>query len=152
MGADDARDGGETSLRNQHLGCRPTRRRLRLPLQHSLEPTAEYIELLEELAAMSDTDQRVAAFYDVLLPGLRKRFVAYLDAVDTLLDAPTVRIIERILGDVDRILGECEELRAEVPAARPRDSEWVRAFRARDAGIDPIIAHRPRESSAASPM
>src|SRR6185295_4061334 len=47
---------------------------LRMPLQHSLRPAEAYVEILTELAKIDATPQRLAAVYEVLLPGLDVRY------------------------------------------------------------------------------
>ena len=94
---------------------------LRMPLQHSLPPVEEYRKLLDDVDAISDTAARISAFYDVLLPGVGARLRAYLELTDDLMDGPTVRIIDRILYDHARMTRECEQLRAQFPALRPKD-------------------------------
>lgn len=93
---------------------------LRMPLQHSLPPIQGYRELLDEVDAIDGTVERISAFYDVVLPGIGARLRAYLAATDDLMDAPTVRIIDRILYDHARMIRECDELRAEFPTLRPQ--------------------------------
>src|SRR2546427_9205423 len=61
---------------------------LRLPLQHSLRPSVEYLNLLERLAALRATTERLAGFYEVMLPALDARYQRYLDETDGLMDAP----------------------------------------------------------------
>jgi hypothetical protein len=93
---------------------------LRMPLQHSLPPIAAYRELLDEVDAISDTASRVAAFYDVVLPGIGDRLRAYLERTDELLDGPTVRVLDHILYDHARMIRESEKLRSELPALRQK--------------------------------
>src|SRR5882672_4204118 len=75
---------------------------LRLPLQHSLEPSGDCVQFLDDLASTAETGKRIAGFYDCVLPDLDKRFRAYLGRVDPLLDGPTVRILERVMIDTAR--------------------------------------------------
>src|SRR5215471_3501286 len=98
---------------------------LRLPLQHSLTPVVGYLELLDDLAAAEGAARRIAAFYDVVLPGLAARYRRYLAQTDALMDAPTVRVIERILETGVRMAREANELRAEMPLMNPGDTEWL---------------------------
>jgi hypothetical protein len=121
-------------------------RELRLPLQHSRAPTPEFVAFLDELGATAATDRRVAAFYDVGLPGIERRLRAYVAAVDPLLDGPTVRIVERILFDLERVKREGAELRAELPAVASVDAGWLEAQRARDASLGDVVAPRPTEA------
>ena len=121
---------------------------LRLPLHDSLEPARAYVDLLTEVARTTDTGKRIAAFYDCLLPGLEQRFRRYIERVDTLLDGPTVRIIERILADMGRMTAECRALLDEVPAVRLTDRGWLEGLRRREAAIREIVV--PRASTPAA--
>jgi len=107
---------------------------LRMPLQHSLPPVPDYRELLDEVDAISDTSSRIAAFYDVVLPGIGARLRAYLELTDDLMDGPSVRIIDRILYDHARMIRDCEQLRGEFPALRPA-SEPLPELRRREATL-----------------
>jgi hypothetical protein len=115
---------------------------LRLPLHDSLEPARPYVELLAEVRKVEDTAKRVAAFYDCILPGMGQRLRRYLERVDTLLDGPTARIIDRILGDTARMVSESRELREEVPAVKVGDQKWLDALRDRDARLGDIVVYR----------
>ena len=115
---------------------------LRLPLHDSLEPAPAYVALLAEVGAVTDTAQRIAAFYDCILAGLDVRFQRYLDQVDTLLDGPTVRIVERILNDTARMARESHELREEVQAMKLTDQPWLDALRERDARLRDVVVYR----------
>src|SRR5688572_9117602 len=84
---------------------------LRLPLQFSMRPSDEYFSVLEELAAAENSADRIAGFYDVMLPALQTRFRHYLSQTDPLMDAPSVRVLERILMDDSRMIKESEKLR-----------------------------------------
>ena len=117
---------------------------LRLPLQHSQQPTQEYVGFLDDVAATAATDQRIAGFYDCMLPALDRRYREYLDQVDGLLDGPTVRIVERILFDIVRMLGEARQLREEVPAvALLSDRDWLDRLRLRESSAGAIVVSEP---------
>lgn len=88
---------------------------LRMPLQHSLWPTADYVALLDGIRLIEDTNARIAAFYDGILPALAERLANYLSHTDRLIDAPSVRIIERIASDQQRMIGESQTLRGDLP-------------------------------------
>ena len=118
---------------------------LRLPLQHSLPPSARYLRLLDELAAVSGAPARIAALYDGLLPGFMARLRAYLGATDALMDAPTVRVVERILQAHERMVADAAALRAQRPelaapeaalAARWMDMESTAQLLPADNGTD----------------
>jgi hypothetical protein len=121
---------------------------LRLPLQHSLEPSGDFVAFLGNLAATVETDKRVAGFYDCVLPGLERRFREYIGQVDTLLDGPTVRILERILFDIARMKRECQALREEVPAVASTDAEWLDGQRRREASLEDIVVDRAADAVA----
>jgi hypothetical protein len=112
---------------------------LRMPLQHSLMPAAGYLAVLDQVAAAQGAAQRIAAFYDVILPGLAVRYRKYLAATDSLMDAPSVRVIERILETGVRMMSEANELRAELPALKLGDSEWVVQLAQRERSVDRLV-------------
>lgn len=92
---------------------------LRQPAQHSVRPAAAYVALLDEVLVLEDTAARLTALYDGLLPGLQQRYESYVSAVDAVMDAPSLVIIDRILLDLRRQRGEAQRLREELklPAA-----------------------------------
>jgi hypothetical protein len=92
---------------------------LRQPPQHSVPPSVAYAALLDELLAVDDTAGRLAALYDVLLPGVQRRYEAYVAGVDPVVDAPSLVVIERILLDVLRQRADVAALRGELGLARP---------------------------------
>jgi hypothetical protein len=103
---------------------------LRLPPQCSIEPVSGYVRLFADLAETAATDQRVAAFYDCVLPALERRYRDYVARVDPLLDGPTLRIVEHILFDSARMTeegpGRCG--RGAGPSRRT-DAAWIDALR-----------------------
>ncbi|HEX2827008.1 MAG TPA: hypothetical protein VHP37_11725 [Burkholderiales bacterium] len=123
---------------------------LRLPLQHSLSPTEGYVRLLADLAATTDTTKRIAGFYDCALPGLERRLRDYMTRVDPLLDAPTLRIVERILADIERMAGESRTLRDELPAVRLADRAWLDELRLRELALGDIVAPPARQEATAA--
>lgn len=108
---------------------------LRLPLQHSLPPPDAYRALLEEAASAAETAERLALLYDGVLPALAERFASYRSRTDTLLDAPTVRIIDHLAAEHARMRRDRNELLGQRPelAAPPAVVERVAAWRAREA-------------------
>jgi hypothetical protein len=68
--------------------------------------------------------ERLTGFHDGLLPDLERRYRDYIARTDALNDEPTVRILERILFDFERIRAD----RAGFPAIRPdlklTDAGW----------------------------
>ncbi len=113
---------------------------LRLPLQHSVAPAPAYLQVLDTLAAVNGAPQRIAAFYDVLLPALAARYRSYLAQVDTLMDAPSVRAIEGILAAAERMIREANELRSEMPALRLDHPSSLQSLAALEAGVAELVA------------
>jgi hypothetical protein len=89
---------------------------LRLPLQHSLAPAAGVQAALGALAALESTPERLNGLYEQVLPDLERRYLEYVAAVDPILDAPTVVIAQRILGDLARMRTEAHALRRDLDA------------------------------------
>jgi hypothetical protein len=122
---------------------------LRLPLQHSLAPAPAYLEWLGDLAAVSGAARRIGVLYDVVLPRLAARYRRYLERTDTLMDAPSVRVIEAILGASERMIREADKLRAELPALRCDDAAWLQEFAAREESVPELAADDVDEQRAA---
>ena len=112
---------------------------LRLPLQHSMRPSDKYSSVLEELAAAKNSADRIAGFYDVMLPALETRFRNYLSQTDPLMDAPSVRILERILQDNSRMIKESNELRAQIKIG-PIDGAWLKRLAETESSINTVVA------------
>ena len=115
-------------------------RELRLPLQHSLKPADLYVGLLADIRKEADTARRLGSFYDVLLPGLESRYRAYLAETDALLDAPTVRILQQIQDVQSRMIKQSRDLRAELPALRQVDAQWLESLAKRESQIATVVA------------
>jgi len=124
---------------------------LRLAMHHGTEPSSEYVALLAELAETAETPKRVVGFYDAVLPDLLARFSSYLERVDQLLDAPTLRILDRITSDVGRMTAESRSLRDELPALGLVEGDWLSGFRNRLAAMGDVVQYRPRRSTEAQP-
>jgi len=116
---------------------------LRMPLQHSLPPCAPYQELLAGLARTRETPARIAGLYDGVLVGLERRYRDYLSRTDSLLDAPSVRILEHIAAEQTRMIAESRQLLDEIPALRLDGRELVSDWLAREVVIPDLIAHAP---------
>jgi hypothetical protein len=113
---------------------------LRLPLQHSVRPAEGYVDFLAEVTAIGPTPQRLAAMYDVLIPALAGRQRRYVEKTDKLVDAPTVRILERNLVDAARMLEAAHALRRELPELQLADGPWLTALRGREAALELLAA------------
>ena len=123
---------------------------LRLPLQHSVRAAEAYVSFLSEMAAIGPTPQRLAALYDVLLPGLADRQRRYVEQTDRLVDAPTVRIFERYLVDSARMIDSSRALRQELPGIQLDDKQWVASRRAREAALEPLAVLPPEAVAVGS--
>ena len=96
---------------------------LRERAQHSRPPTGGYQRLLDDVLRLEDTAQRLAALYDAVLPGLTRRYEAYLEDADPILDAPSFVVVDRILNDLRRQRADAQEIRRDLglAAAVPGD-------------------------------
>ena len=103
---------------------------LRLPAQHSLAPAEGFAGALRELAALTATADRLAGLYDLALPEVARRGAIYLDAVDRLLDGPSVVVLERILAEVERQRTEADGLRQTLGIASAACDALSRALEA----------------------
>ncbi len=98
---------------------------LRHPAHHTLPPVEAYRSLLEDAAGLTATAERLAALYDVLVPGLARRYSGYHEEADPVLDAPSRVIIERILQDLGRQRSEADGVRREL-GLLPADATALR--------------------------
>ena len=83
------------------------------------------------------------------LPRLSERYRRYLAQTDTLMDAPTVRVMERILDDQARMLRDAMALREQMPALRPADAATVKALAEAEADIADLVVDTGDERQAA---
>jgi hypothetical protein len=113
---------------------------LRLPLQHSIAPAATYVDVLNELAGVTGAARRIAVLYDAMLPGLAARYRRYLQRTDTLMDAPSVRVIEGILSASERMVRDANKLRAELPSLKFGREAELQQFAAREESVLELIA------------
>lgn len=91
---------------------------LRQPAHYTLPPVESYVQLLDEMAAEEATAARLAGLYDVFLPALERRYRRYLDDTDSLLDQPSVVVVERILAEIPRMQAEAARVRREHAIGR----------------------------------
>ena len=75
-----------------------------------------------------------------MLPGLGARYRRYLEVTDTLADAPTVRIVERLLADVVRMTSAANSLRAELQYLQLEDGSWAQEMARRESDPVSLIA------------
>ena len=115
---------------------------LRAPLQFSLRPTERYVALLEEFAKTSTTSEKIHGFYEAILPGLAARYRAYLEQTDRLLDEPTVRVVERILEEFNRMQNEFRQVKSELAKLPNVDEAWLSRLAQQEAAEADIVVHR----------
>jgi hypothetical protein len=123
---------------------------LRMQLQHSLQPVEPYQQVLGTVADLSDTAQRLAYFYGGVLPALAARYRHYLSRTDSLLDAPTVRILEHIGREQSRMIDEGHALVAQLPALVLADARSIEGFRRREAAVENFVVHKEHVTAGAS--
>ena len=117
---------------------------LRAAPHYDVTPVEGYDAWVQKLAEAAGSGDRFHGFYRAALPDLDVRLGVYLDDTDTMLDEPTVRILERIRTDIARMVREYDETAAEVPAVTATD-EFVSGMKAglgAFEGFD-FIAFRP---------
>lgn len=122
------------------LGLRTVELRARLHYDRPAVPA--YQRVLDDVRSAGGTADRVAGFYDALLPDLSARVRGYLDATDSLLDAPTADLMARILADHDRMLGDRRDLATTRPDLHGDSGTWVRSLRTSLAACPEFVDHR----------
>jgi hypothetical protein len=122
---------------------------LRASMQYSASPCAAYQTWLKELGELESTADRVAVFYDGCCTSMARRFRTYIEETDTLMDEPTVRMLERFLADFERMTRERHRLAKEIENA-PRTS--LDLWLSRELSITDIraIAQSSADASPAS--
>jgi hypothetical protein len=114
---------------------------LRAPLHYSLAPIAGFLAVLQDLRQVSSTGDRIASFYDVVLPELARRYQEYLDKTDHLLDEPSVRVIERISSGHARMLRERKEYCDLAAATSASGAIGSSEFSKRFAAVSAFVCH-----------
>jgi hypothetical protein len=111
---------------------------LRMPLHHNLSPAEDYADFLNTVSGIEATQQRLAAIYDVVLPSLSTHYRRFLENTDQLADAPTVRILERQLNDIDRMLQSNRDMCSELPDLFLNDQSWIDTLTEQEARCEPV--------------
>jgi hypothetical protein len=115
---------------------------LRAPLHFSLAPVNAYSAVLEELAPVKGTAERLHGLYQAVIPDLEARYHRYLDETNPLLDEPSVRIIDRILADLARLRADAAETAGARPDLRMADPKWPERLRTRALEVASFVALR----------
>ncbi len=92
---------------------------LRQPEHYTLPADGAYQELLARIGSADDTAGRIAGLYEVIVPGLTRRYENYIAATDPILDEPTIVIMERIAGDLKRQTAQARTLIAQLGLEAP---------------------------------
>ena len=116
---------------------------LRLPYQTSRAPTHAFMAVLEEFAGIESTEGRVAGLYDGVLPIVSGLCQVHLAEVDELLDEPTIRILERIILDIERMRVDRDKGMQDAPVVPPDPCDWVSELRKLADGASDWIDYRP---------
>ena len=109
---------------------------LRLPEQHSRPAAERYVAFLQSALVVSGTSERLATLYDAIVPGLERRYRAYVSQTDPILDDPSIILIDRILRDLERQRGEADAIRATLKLSRADAQTFV----AKDRAIESVVA------------
>jgi hypothetical protein len=104
-------------------------RELRAPLHYSRPPQPGFLAALKQLAAVTDTIDRIDAFHDVALPALASAYKSYLAETDHLTDEPTVMICNQALEEIETMRRERSDWGSEIPKPRASDSTALKAVR-----------------------
>ena len=119
---------------------------LRAALHFTREPVAPYATVLERLAAVASTGDRIDGFYDALLPDVGSRLRRYRDETDGMVDEPSVRILDRVLTDYDRMRQERDAMRADPPGLPAGRAAWVRELRRSLEAVSEVVDYREARS------
>lgn len=115
---------------------------LRQPEHYTRPPLEPYLQLLDRMKATTASSERLTLLYDVIAPGLIRRYETYVERTDRLLDGPTVLIIERILPELRRQIADAHGLRSEIGL----DAAEAGEFRQREAAIGSVVAAQEMSS------
>jgi len=115
---------------------------LRAAMHYSRQPVDQYLQALETLAAAAATGDRIDGFYDVVLSDLAARYRSYIAETDSMVDEPSVRILERALTDFDRMCRERDAMRAERPDLPVSDEAWTQSLSAAVSSVEDAVNYR----------
>lgn len=112
---------------------------LRAPLHYTLPGSAAFGRFLDEVAGLGSAADRVAGFYEVVRPVVSGHYRGYIGLTDSLMDEPTVRILQDALDDFERMDTE----RGRLIGALPLGERTVEPFdrRTREDLTGNIVEH-----------
>jgi hypothetical protein len=116
-------------------------RELRAPLHYSRPPQQDFLTALKQLAAVSDTIDRIDAFHSVALPALVTAYKSYLAETDHVTDEPTVMICQQALGEIETMRRERNDWDSEIPKPRATDSVALKAVRQAVSAATDVVDH-----------
>ena len=116
-------------------------RELRAPLHYTRPPHQQFIATLKQLAALTDSIDRIDAFHAVALAKLAAAYRCYLSETDRLTDEPTVVICEQALTEIGAMQRERDDWGSEIPKSRPTDSRELAVVRQAMAATEEIVDH-----------
>ena len=109
---------------------------LRQPEHYTRPAAREYVEVLDMLRRAASTSERFSMLYEVVVPGLIRRYESYIRDTDGLLDEPSVVIMERIVADLRRQQLDSHRVRDSIRIA----DAPVREFSSREAAVVSHVA------------
>jgi hypothetical protein len=116
-------------------------RELRAPLHYTRAPREQFMAALKQLAAVSDSIDRIDAFHAVALPTLAAAYRRYLAETDRLTDEPTVVICEQALTEIAAMQRERHDWGSEIPKSRAMDSRELTLVRQAMGTTGEIVDH-----------
>jgi len=119
---------------------------LRAPLHYTLPPTRAYLDWFESIIGCQSAADRVEAIYDVMIPSLERRYRAYAESTDPLMDEPTIRIIESALADLARMRADRTRLLKGVSLGA--SSLDAKSLRQREESLEGIVEHGAENARA----
>jgi hypothetical protein len=124
---------------------------LRTAVHTSRAPTDAFMKVLERFAEAESAGERVDGLYDGIIPVLTQLYTSYMDAVDPLMDEPSIRIVERVITDLARMQQERRALLEERPDVRAPDSSFADELRAIADAASEVVDYRPVRAGEGSP-
>jgi hypothetical protein len=125
---------------------------LRAALHYTPAPLPAYGAALALLRDTNGARERIDSFYDIFVPDLERRYRAYAAATDAFLDEPSVRIVERVLSDLSRMVAESRETRADRTDMTASGDATATRLRAQLDGARDYVKHREPAASVAESL
>ena len=120
---------------------------LRAALHYNRAPLRSYGAALEMLQSAVNSSERIAGVYDAALTDLERRYRAFLQSSDRLLDDPTIRIIERILADLSRMRSDRDEVLIERSNLEPARPDWLAPVQSAFGLVQEWVDYRPPQAA-----